>query len=356
MKSKDQVHYSIIVAIVLALFFRLVFFSLNTFGFISMGGQSDADYYNDYAIGVVVNAVNFWPVILRWLYDMGLYSREWVSGFLVLLSTLVIPFLFDRALVSYKGNGGARLVAALAVLGYPTLFFYSLDIYRDVFMLVVAMLCFLVAKKIFDSKELGLRVFLYVLLYCSLSTLAFYLRGYLGAALFLSFFIFPIARLAKNKLFLLFGGYVAVVVVSYVLGFLDPILLYRGEDGFLTGGATLGIGLYGKSVPEFIVLFAYSFVCQVFGFFITGPAALFVFVFESMPFIFCLIFVLRNWKSVNGYCFYLMLFSFMYSTVWVLGNDNLGTAVRLRVFTYIPVFISFFIVYIEKKRVAGVGR
>ena len=101
MKNKDQVHYFIIFIIFLALFFRLVFFFLNALGYISLGGQSDADYYDDYATGVAVNAVNLWPVILRWLYEMGIYSREWVSGFLIILSTLMIPLLFDRAF-SYK--------------------------------------------------------------------------------------------------------------------------------------------------------------------------------------------------------------------------------------------------------------
>ena len=174
MKNKDQVHYFIIFIIFLALFFRLVFFFLNALGYISLGGQSDADYYDDYATGVAVNAVNLWPVILRWLYEMGIYSREWVSGFLIILSTLMIPLLFDRAFADGEGSGKARLVALLGILGYPTLFFYSLDVYRDVFMLFVAMLGFLAAKKVFSSPRFGLKVYFYMLLYCSFSTLAYY--------------------------------------------------------------------------------------------------------------------------------------------------------------------------------------
>ena len=243
MKNKDQVHYFIIFIIFLALFFRLVFFFLNALGYISLGGQSDADYYDDYATGVAVNAVNLWPVILRWLYEMGIYSREWVSGFLIILSTLMIPLLFDRAFADGEGSGKARLVALLGILGYPTLFFYSLDVYRDVFMLFVAMLGFLAAKKVFSSPRFGLKVYFYMLLYCSFSTLAFYLRGYLGVAFFLSFLLFPVAKLTQNHPFVFFSGYVVAVVISYIFGFLDPILLYRGEDGFLTGGGNLGCWL-----------------------------------------------------------------------------------------------------------------
>ena len=96
---------------------------------------------------------------------MGIYSREWVSGFLIILSTLMIPLLFDRAFADGEGSGKARLVALLGILGYPTLFFYSLDVYRDVFMLFVAMLGFLAAKKVFSSPRFGLKVYFYMLLY-----------------------------------------------------------------------------------------------------------------------------------------------------------------------------------------------
>lgn len=35
-----------------------------------------------------------------------------------------------------------------------------------------------------------------------------------------------------------------------------------------------------------------------------------------------------------------MLFFILYMTVWLIGNDNLGTAIRLRMFNYIVILIA----------------
>ncbi len=43
-----------------------------------------------------------------------------------------------------------------------------------------------------------------------------------------------------------------------------------------------------------------------------------------------------------------MLRFIIYTTIWVIGNDNLGTAVRLRFHSYMAIFICFFIVYQNK--------
>ena len=53
---------------------------------LSLGGGSDAYYYNSYAEGLTDTAVNIWPVLLRWLNDLGLYSRDLTTYFLLLLS------------------------------------------------------------------------------------------------------------------------------------------------------------------------------------------------------------------------------------------------------------------------------
>lgn len=41
----------------------------------------------------------------------------------------------------------------------------------------------------------------------------------------------------------------------------------------------------------------------------------------------------------------LIIFFVVCSTVWLLGNDNLGAAVRLRVYNYIAIFISCMMVF-----------
>ena len=44
-----------------------------------VGGGNDADYYHAYALGQNTVAVNGWPVLLNYLAQAGLYSRQGVS-------------------------------------------------------------------------------------------------------------------------------------------------------------------------------------------------------------------------------------------------------------------------------------
>jgi hypothetical protein len=55
---------------------------------------------------------------------------------------------------------------------------------------------------------------------------------------------------------------------------------------------------------------------------------------------------------MSKFVIFLLTFFVIYSTIWLLGNDNLGTAVRLRIPSYLVIFASMFIVY-QTKIVAG---
>ena len=102
-------------------------------------GGSDADFYDAYALGEESLTSSVWPDWLRALNEVGLYSRVGVSIFLMVLGVLVIPILCGRlALVKgYPYKTKIYLGIAIAVSMYPTLFYSTLDIYRDVFMLFV---------------------------------------------------------------------------------------------------------------------------------------------------------------------------------------------------------------------------
>ena len=45
---------------------------------------------------------------------------------------------------------------------------------------------------------------------------------------------------------------------------------------------------------------------------------------------------------------FLGTFFVIYSSIWLLGNDNLGTAGRLRIPSYLAIFASMFITYQTK--------
>ena len=45
----------------------------------------------------------------------------------------------------------------------------------------------------------------------------------------------------------------------------------------------------------------------------------------------------------------MFVFSVVYSIIWLLGNDNLGTAMRLRMYAYVSFIICSVIIYQRKK-------
>ncbi|WP_261863589.1 hypothetical protein [Psychrobacter sp. JCM 18900] len=89
MRNKQQLFErfsnSNIFLLVTAIFFsKIIAFVLMEYDIliINLGGGSDANYYNSYAEGFTDTAVNIWPVLLRWLNDFGLYSRDLTTYFL----------------------------------------------------------------------------------------------------------------------------------------------------------------------------------------------------------------------------------------------------------------------------------
>jgi len=136
--------------IVILIIFKIVIFLLikNETISIPVGGASDADYYDSYARNYTDFAVNIWPVILRKLHNLGLYSREIISHIFLILNLIVIPVLTcNLAGLSFKKEQKYYLSLFFIVILYPTPYFYTFDIYRDVFMIVVFLVgCILVKE------------------------------------------------------------------------------------------------------------------------------------------------------------------------------------------------------------------
>ena len=111
-----------------------------------------------------------------------------------------------------------------------------------------------------------------------------------------------------------------------------------------------------KNELEFLILFIYSMLMQLFGLYIISSGALFVFVLESLPFLIGSVYIYKNKYYIKDFEVFLLLFSLFYGTIWVLANDNLGTAVRLRVPSYLVIFACMFIVYQEKSKLFYVNK
>lgn len=333
----------------------IIFFSVWVFKpkFFFMGG--DADYYNEYALGLFEIASSAWPDLLKALDSIGFYNRSIISLILFILASLIIPFLFASLLPTpisntlKKSHRKTYWFIATIIAIYPTIFFYSLDIYRDVFMVFLVGICFRMVNT-FVSAPFKITKSILFLIFFSLSCyLLFLFRPYLGLSIFAAFFFYSI-KLSDGGIIFLTISYFVLLALLNAQGILDPLFFYRDifSNEFPDSGSNINLGIKGKTSIEFIVLYLYSVILQLFGFYITSIKALLLFIAESVTFIFCVFYTIRNRRFLTPFLRYLLFFSFVYGTVWIIGNDNLGTATRLRVFNYLVMLIITASIYLKK--------
>lgn len=331
-----DVYLAAIFSILLTKSFFLVYFLLNKKKL--FGGGSDADYYHAYAVGSVDNAVNSWPIFLRFLNELNLYDRQVITVILFLMSVTVLPYsLLKLSGQKWPYLSKDNLILLLVIVYYPTIFFLSMDIFRDV--LIYTVFSVSVLNFYFLQSSKGVKKFFLIINFFVLSAIGFTLRPYLGFALFVaSVLVVPYNKL-KLPPYFLFVIYSSVLVAFYSLGLLDPLISYRDSEIFDSGGSSLGISLSGLNPIHFLALSMYSFLGQVFGLYFNSLSAVLVFILESVPFILIFFYSIRNWRYFTIFIKFLFLFFICYTTVWVLGNDNLGTAARLRVPSYLSIFL-----------------
>lgn len=328
----------IFLLIFLLVFVKITFYFLIKFDYISLslGGGNDSDYYHDYALGYVDIAVNIWPVILRFFNDLGFYSRDGISYLFLFINLFIIPFLVARlSSLNFQKNQKYYLYSTLLCLIYPTLFFYTFDIYRDVFMVLSFLVGCLIVKKCLSRSN-----FIYFLMAILIGFFLFKLRPYLGYSFLLSLFLWKI-KLTKKRIFLFSILYFFALFVANYIGVFEDLTEYReGFENELQGGSNLGLDFSNSVmfVPNFIL----SALGQLFGLYLVNPFAVLLFVIETIPILFMLFYIFKNIKYADSFIRFLIIFFVLYASVWLIGNDNLGTAVRLRMYNYLVVYIAFF--------------
>lgn len=338
LKQASKILFLIIFMIV---FFKILFFALVKLDFLNFifNGSSDADYYNNYALGYVVDAVNIWPIILNKLNLFGLYNRGFISFALLLLNLIIIPLIVCKlANLRFKNDQKYFLCLFFICLLYPTLYFYTFDIYRDVFMVF----CFLLACS-FVKFSIYANSFILKYFYFFISFLfglfLFELREYLGYAFWGALFLYHI-KLTKKRTLLFFVFYILILFIFNYLGFFKSLTDYRTGFEEYSGGSTLGLDFSNPIM--FIPNFLLSILGQLFGLYITNSSAILLLVVETLPFIFMLFYILKNISFADKFVRFLLIFFILYASVWLIGNDNLGTAVRLRMYNYFAIYICFF--------------
>jgi len=344
--------WSLIFIIVLIKFIFFIYFQWFSLGTI-FGSGNDADYYNLYALGFGEREVvtNYWPVILRSLNEIGLYNRNIISFISFVTSMTLLPFIYYK-MVKIKADE-IKLVKAgsyFLIIFYPTLFYLTGDVYRDVFMFVILVLCLLLYKNILEINLL--KRYVYFLIYFGLAYFLYMLRPYLGFALGLTPFVYLILLKTKRHVMKWIIVYFVTLVLLKNFGGIDQILDYREAfqkyHTIANSGTTMGIDLNSKGPIMFLFYYTYTILAQLFGLFLVNISAYSAFFLESVPFTLAFIYLFKNIKFMNNFSIFLVTFFVIYSTIWLLGNDNLGTAVRLRIPSYLAIFASMFIVYQTK--------
>lgn len=328
----------------------LYFLIKNDYISFGLGGDSDANYYHGYALGYGDVAVNFWPVILRFLNDFGLYSRDGISYLLLFINLFIIPFLVAKlSNLNFKKSQKYYLYSVLLCLIYPTLFFYTFDVYRDVFMVLSFLVgCLIVKKCLSRSNFISFAYFYILAILIGFFLLA--LRPYLGYAFLFALVLWKI-KLTKKRIFLFAMLYFFALFIANYIGIFDSLTEYRSgfEEG--QGGSTLGLDF--SNPVMFIPNFILSTLGQLFGLYITNPLAIILLLIETFPFFIMLKYVIKNIRMADSFVRFLLIFFVIYGSVWLIGNDNLGTAVRLRMYNYLAIYISFFYI-LNLKRQQGI--
>ena len=343
---------ALFLCIVYLVFLKVFFYFLIKNDYISfgLGGDSDANYYHGYALGYGDVAVNFWPVILRFLNDFGLYSRDGISYLLLFINLFIIPFLVAKlSNLNFKKSQKYYLYSVLLCLIYPTLFFYTFDVYRDVFMVLSFLVgCLIVKKCLSRSSFISFSYFYILAILMGLFLMA--LRPYLGFAFLLALVLWKI-KLTKKRIFLFAILYFFALFIANYIGIFDSLTEYRSgfEEG--QGGSTLGLDF--SNPVMFIPNFILSTLGQLFGLYITNPLAIILLLIETFPFFIMLKYVIKNIRMADSFVRFLLIFFVIYGSVWLIGNDNLGTAVRLRMYNYFAIYISFFYI-LNLKRQQGI--
>lgn len=353
MNSLNSIPNKILLLLIVLIFFlKIIFFILFTNDFINWGGGggNDADYYHDFATYATSDdkAVNIWPVLLGYLNDFGLYSRDIIPYFLLLLNLYFIPMLVTKlSSLSFKFSQKYYLYCILTCLIYPTLFFYTFDVYRDVFMVFSFLTSCLLVKISLSQKNFLSFSFIYIFAF-AFGFFLLALRPYLGYAFLLSLFLWKI-KFTKKRILIIGFLYFVVLFLANYFGFLDRLTDYR--SAFEEGQNNSTLGLDFSNPVMFFPNFILSLLGQLFGLYITNPIAVVLLIVETLPFFFMLLYILKNINLADSFTRFLIIFFVLYASVWLIGNDNLGTAVRLRMYNYLVVYICFFYILNLKEKI-----
>lgn len=324
------------------LVYLVLFFNFGNDIFLKNG---DAETYHLYATGYLYDrvATNFWFWFLKELNTLGFYNREIVLYFILFINSILLPIIYTAIIKrsDFIKNHVYYFLSLFLVFFFPSILYHSFDIYRDVVMLFIFFLALYVTK--INNHKFNFS-FIYVLFF---GLWLFWFRDYLGFAFLLSYLLSRYISVDGRGFYLKILIYVFSLFILNYIGVFDPLIEYR--SWFVENDANTNLKIDFSNKPMFFVNFTNSAFIQLFGFYFINFSSILLFVLESIPFIVCLIYVIRNRSRFNVFLNFCFIFFIMYTSIWLISNDNFGTAIRLRWFSYFPIFICALIIFQMKR-------
>ncbi|MDT0631810.1 hypothetical protein RQM47_07585 [Rubrivirga sp. S365] len=306
--------------------------------------------------GRLPGAPNVWPLAIGLLMHwMGLRGLFLFKAFLFVASVLVLVYglrLLDR--LSWEATRQRPSVRSQAVtlvlLGlFPTVVYYgSFSIYRDLMIYASYLACAYYGYEVFVRRARG-----GIGLVISLGGL-FAFRWYAAVAFVAGTVawlgVVGLRQSRRKGAILASGAALGLLMLALLVRmnfFADFMHYLRFRQTFeaMEGGSTLGIDFASATTPwGFLALYAYSFVSNAVGplpFQVNSLSTLVGFVFEVPVIAYALYRVFRGQVRKTPGGRYLLLLALAWFGLIAIYNDNLGTALRLRVLGMQLVFLVF---------------
>ncbi len=309
---------------------------------------SDAFHYHEVAQGRIVNDLRAWGLWLKTLNDYGLYERACIASLIFISNCFLFPWLLYMSIRTEGELMAAQDVWLITVASiYPTLTFFSFDIYREMPMVLLYLAALIVVRKIATPSGLLAPIdylkyssCLLVIL-CATYPLRFYLAVSIVMAL-MCCYIFDTAR--RLSLFLLLFNIGLLVANS--MGEFDW-MKYEFRPSQAGAGSAYGIDF---NHGYFLMNFWESFLANIYGVYMFGGASKLLFLLESVPAMILTGYFWINRVYIDRFVSFLIIFFFIYSAAWIVGIDVLGTAVRYRIFNYLALLMAAVVLYKNKNR------
>lgn len=354
------------------IYYISIFAGYSGLGLPVFGGGDDGEFYYQEAI----NVANDLPAILTSIHPkvqgliLKMFHTEEVfilkifnllGSLLTLLVCLRIISIIhkkERSFIVYK-----ILIVMLAF--YPSFLLNSnLSIIRDSWIVFYYMFSIYLTLNILKINNLYFKMINLVLLCFSLWMLMGYrkyaLLSYLAALILYLLFISKKPSKKRIKILFLFTFAGFSIVYSFLKSYRFPVVNLSLEDVFAyrengleiyAGGSQMYISLDQSNVGLFYLNYIYSVISNSLGPFpwqFTGISTVLLFFTESILFLFIVYKIFKLRKKLSKFAYFLIINSIIWFMLIGIFNDNIGTAARLRMVGWVPLFIVFAKVYGEQ--------